>query len=129
MVNMMKFNKRTIGNIGEEMAVKYLIKNKYRILERNFRCKLGEIDIIAKDGVYIVFVEVKMRKNSDFGMPAEAVNFYKQRKIIQVAQYYLMSKGIEYNIRFDIVEILANIEENKTQIKNIRIIKNAFQVC
>lgn len=119
--------KKVIGNFGEEQAVKFLLENKYEILERNFRCKFGEIDVIAKDGEYIVFIEVKTRKNTEYGIPAEAVNYYKQKKIIQVARYYLMNKKYTSGIRFDVVEIIAKIQNDKPVMQSIRVIKNAFQ--
>ena len=71
---------RAIGNLGEDYAVKILKKNKYSILERNFTIRGGEIDIIAKDGEYLVFVEVKMRKTTDFGRPSEFVGLKKQEQ-------------------------------------------------
>jgi putative endonuclease len=91
----------------------------YLILEKNFRCRLGEIDIIAKDKGTIVFVEVKYRKNDKKGSPAEAVNFHKQRVICKVADYYRMIRHMteEDSCRFDIL----SIEE-----KNITHLQNAF---
>ena len=78
---MEKYNK-CIGNFGEDEAIRYLIKNKYKIIERNYSCKLGEIDIIAKDKDVLVFIEVKTRTNDKYGSPSLAVNYYKKRKII-----------------------------------------------
>lgn len=98
-----------VGHSGEDLAVKYLLLNKYRILQRNFRCKLGEIDIVAeKDGV-LTFVEVKTRYNLRTGMPAEAVTFTKQQRIRRIAQYYLQCAGLLNNIpilSFDVIEIV-----------------------
>lgn len=114
----MKINKRTIGSEWEEVACEYLKKANYKILERNFRCRSGEIDIIALDGDYIVFIEVKYRKNNAYGYPRESVNYYKQRHISQVASYYLLIKNAFHkNCRFDVVEIMG---------ENIELIKNAF---
>ncbi|MDK2798385.1 MAG: putative endonuclease [Clostridiales bacterium] len=122
----MKNYKKLVGALGEDIAVKYLLKKNYKILERNFHCKLGEIDIIAKEGAYIVFIEVKTRKNTNFGVPSEAVNYYKQKKIMQIAQYYLMVNKLNVNVRFDVIEIIAELKENKPLLKSIRLIKNAF---
>lgn len=96
------------GNIGENKAVNYLVEKGYEILETNYKTKLGEIDIIAKDGERIVFVEVKARATARFGYPREAVNYYKQKTIQMVASMYLKSKRLLNSyIRFDIIEILA----------------------
>ena len=105
-----------IGKLGEDIATKYLENKGYKILERNFRCRQGEIDIIASEGVSviyekerpekIVFVEVKTRKSVSFGTPAEAVTEAKQKHIKAATQYYLYSKDIkDTEIRFDVIEI------------------------
>ena len=78
-------NRRQIGTKEEALAAAFLEKQGYQILERNFRCRLGEIDLIARDGSTLVFVEVKYRKNADFGTPAEAVNRKKQLTICETA--------------------------------------------
>lgn len=104
--------------MGEDIACKYLQKVNYIILERNFRCRSGEIDIIALDKDYIVFIEVKYRKNNAYGYPREAVNYYKQRNISKVASYYLLiHNAFHKNCRFDVVEIIG---------ENIELIQNAF---
>ena len=103
-----KQENRVKGNIGENKAVNYLTDKGYEILETNYKNKLGEIDIIAKDGERIVFVEVKARATAKYGYPREAVNEYKQRKIRMVAESYLKSKRLLNSyIRFDVIEILA----------------------
>lgn len=114
----MKKNNCILGQEAENIAYNYLQDMGYTMLERNFRCKLGEIDIIALNDGYIVFIEVKYRHNSKCGYPREAVNYYKQRNITKVATYYLVKKGA-YNksCRFDVVEITGD---------NIELIKNAF---
>ncbi|TCT16986.1 putative endonuclease [Natranaerovirga pectinivora] len=112
-------NNRKIGKEYEDKARRFLESLNYKILETNFRCKIGEIDIIGQDNDYLVFVEVKYRKNDKKGDPSEAVNYYKQRTINKVANYYLMKKGYGYHTasRFDVVVILD---------EDIRVIKNAF---
>lgn len=103
-----KQENRVKGDIGENKAVKYLTDKGYEILETNYKNKLGEIDIIAKDNTRIVFVEVKARATAKYGYPREAVNEYKQRKIRMVAESYLKSKRLLNSyIRFDVIEILA----------------------
>ncbi|SEP89694.1 putative endonuclease [Lachnospiraceae bacterium RM5] len=108
-------NKRRIGEGYEKFAGKYLISLGYEIIEYNFKCKSGEIDIIARDGNYLVFVEVKYRKSENYGMPIEAVDFRKQNKIRGVANYYLLKTGYNKAVRFDIIGILG---EKITHIKN-----------
>ena len=120
---MEKYNK-TIGNYGEEEATKFLIKNKYKIIERNYSCKFGEIDIIAKDKNILVFVEVKSRTNDRYGTPATAINYYKKKNIIKTAQMYIQKNKLQNEFcRFDVVEVLLENADN-----NIRLIKNAFMV-
>ena len=112
-------NKRQVGTQYESMAVQYLTEAGYHILERNFRCRTGEIDIIAKDGAYLVFVEVKYRASAACGSALEAVDYRKQQSILRVAQYYMVSHGYgtQINCRFDVVAI---------QGTDIMLIQNAF---
>lgn len=102
-------NTRVVGRRGEDVAAKYLAKEKYKILDRNFACHFGEIDIVALDGDTVVFVEVKARKNDSFGLPREAVNTHKQKTIVQCAKYWLYNKRrTGAAVRFDVVEILGD---------------------
>lgn len=100
------YSNKEIGNFGEDVATNFLKEKGYKILEKNFSCKQGEIDIIAKDKKEIVFVEVKTRTNTNYGYPAEAVNVAKQKHIYNSAKYYIHINNL-YNefIRFDIIEI------------------------
>lgn len=100
-------NKRAIGSAMEEKAADFLKKEGYHILKRNYRCKVGEIDLIVTDGRYLIFVEVKFRKNTALGTPQEAVTCYKQRKISKTAAWYLTENGLDVYTpcRFDIVAI------------------------
>ncbi|MCR1898126.1 YraN family protein [Irregularibacter muris] len=112
-----------VGIIGEKEARKFLSKKGYKIIEQNFRCKLGEIDIIAKQEDTIVFVEVKTRKNNLFGTPAQAVNKSKQMKIIKTALYYLkIHNEFSKNIRFDVIEVWFS----NGIVQDVNIIPNAF---
>jgi len=114
----------SIGNIGEEIASKYLEKKGYKIRERNYRTFLGEIDIISEHKGIIIFVEVKTRTSNSYGYPEEAININKQKKIIKNATYYLTKFNLwKINSRFDVISI--NLDNNKT-VKNIKHIKNAF---
>ena len=101
---------RKLGLYGEDLACKYLQAKGYVILERNFRCRrFGEIDIVASKAGVLSFIEVKTRRSSRYGKPAEAVTLAKQRKIYRVAQYYLQMRGLASRIpvlSFDVVEII-----------------------
>lgn len=103
-------NKRNVGSIKELLAADYLKDNNLSILEMNYRNRLGEIDIIAKDDNTLVFVEVKYRKTASFGLPEEAVNYHKARTICKVADYYRVAKKINPTMqcRFDVVAICGN---------------------
>lgn len=104
---MEKQNKKAVGKAYEALATAYLINKGYEIVVNNYRCKMGEIDIIAKDQETLVFVEVKYRKTTTFGSPGEAVNYPKRQKIIGVARWYLRQHyQTEVNCRFDVIEIL-----------------------
>ena len=111
--------KRDFGNTGENLATEYLEKQGYTILERNFYCKQGEIDIIAKDKNEIVFIEVKSRSNKLFGIPSEAVTKQKIKHLFRTDRYFLYkNKMINEYIRFDVVEIL--IKSGKFNINHIK---------
>ena len=115
-------NSRVIGNAAEDAAAEWIKKNKgYIVLERNYSCAAGEIDIIAKDKDTTVFIEVKYRKNTKKGYPSEAVTETKQKRIIRTAMAYVSEKNTE-NIRFDVAEIVE-----KDGRKYIRYIENAFE--
>lgn len=97
----------SLGQEGEEVAAKYLLTHGFEILTRNYRTRLGEIDIIAKEKKTIVFVEVKTRTRIDFGYPAEFVTRSKQQKLIKAAVYYLHTCGADNaSARFDVLEVL-----------------------
>ncbi|HHU17795.1 MAG: YraN family protein [Anaerovoracaceae bacterium] len=97
----------SIGSYGEDLAERFLINKGYKILERNFRCRLGEIDIIAMDGTVLVFIEVKTRRNQKFGLPCEAITSEKFRHLKKAATYYAMVSSMEtYDMRIDVIEIL-----------------------
>ena len=111
-----------LGKKGEDIACKFLEKNGYQIMERNYRNRAGEIDIIARDKDDIVFVEIKTKISKDFAQPELSVNPSKQRKIVKTALTYLMGKGInKTGCRFDVIGITGEKEQRK-----IELIKNAF---
>ncbi|MGB9715059.1 MAG: YraN family protein [Thermodesulfovibrionales bacterium] len=115
---------KNLGIEGENIAVKFLEKNGYRIIKRNHKTHIGEIDIIAQDGDTIVFVEVKTRGNDSFGRPFEAVNKRKREKLKNLALQYLKKQGKEIPLRFDVLSIFSS---NKGE-KEIEHIKDAFEV-
>ncbi len=97
---------KVTGRKGEELAVRFLTKAGYRIVERNYRCMFGEVDIVALDGRTIVFVEVKSRRTENFGDPQLAVGKDKQEKISRIALNYLQEKRMtSRNARFDVVAV------------------------
>ena len=114
-------NKIEVGRFGEEKAVSYLESLNYKIITRNFLCKQGEIDVIAKDGNEIVFCEVKTRNSLEFGKPVEAVNVFKKRHMWNAAKYYLHKNNLQNSfIRFDVIEVyLKNGKVLTNQIRNI----------
>ena len=100
--------KNTYGKRSEIIASDFLKKKGYKIIELNYKNKIGEIDIIAQDGEYLVFVEVKARFTQGFGNPLEAINLKKQQKIRNVASIYLMQKKkLEKHVRFDAISIIG----------------------
>ena len=100
------FGKLLLGKEGERLAELYLHKKGYRLVARNYRCKAGELDLIVLDRRVVVFVEVKTRTGHGFGSPLEAVEFRKQRKMIQAAQFFLAEKGLQQrDARFDVVGV------------------------
>ena len=117
----MKNEKKRIGKIGEDIASKYLENRGYSIIERNFSCKNGEIDIIAFDNETneIVFIEVKTRTNINYGYPIEAVTKIKQKHIVSASKFFIYSHNLnKFNIRFDIIEILKKDKFYIRQTKN-----------
>ncbi|MCH8034014.1 MAG: YraN family protein [Bacteroidetes bacterium] len=116
----MWLNKKELGEKGEQLAVDFLIKNDFEIIERNYRYGYGEIDIIAKDlsdGI-TAFIEVKTRQNLDFGEPEYAITKNKQRQIKKMAELYLYDKQIEeLDCRFDVIAVLLK-DINNPSIKH-----------
>ena len=114
----MAYNKRKTGALYEQIAGAYLEKKGYEILEYNYRCKQGEVDIIAKDGEYLVFCEVKFRSGTGNGYPFEAVNYRRQQTLSRCALFYIVEKGLTYlSCRFDVISILG---------EEITLFQNAF---
>ena len=116
---------KKLGNTGENLAATFLENHGYKILEKNFRIRAAEIDIIAQKDNTVIFVEVKTRSNIRKGTPAEAVNLRKQKKIIEAASVFLQDeKYFDCACRFDVIEILSAGKDFK-----INHIENAFEVA
>jgi len=109
---------------GQYEAEKFLLNKGYKILEQNYRIKTGEIDLIAQDGEFIVFIEVKFRSSLSHGLPREAVGSTKQQKIIRTATHYISKRSLDsQDFRFDVVEVL--LQNERVLINHI---ENAFGV-
>ena len=119
------FSAKQKGDVGEEYTVRYLKKNGYRILERNFRLKCGEIDIIAQKGEYIIFTEVKTRAANFLARPYEAVDRRKIAKIFKTAAIYIAQNQLDAYFRFDVSEVFTDLNSGK--VTGINYIENAFE--
>ncbi len=116
--------RKKVGTDGEEIAVNFLRRRGLQIIEQNFSCRLGEIDIIALDNNTICFVEVKTRKSLQFGFGFEAVLARKQNKIMKTALLYLKSKGLsDHDFRFDVISILLSVPD----APQVEYLENAFE--
>ena len=121
---MEKYNK-VVGNLGEQTAKNYLIKNGYKILTTNYSCRFGEIDIIAMDKECLVFIEVKTRASGKYGHPENAVNYWKKKHLELTARNYMDYKRMgNYIARFDVVEVFAKYADNNFIVERINLIKN-----
>lgn len=123
----MPSDKKILGAFGEDAAEQYLRRHGYKIIGRNFSCRFGEIDIIAQKGKYLAFVEVKLRKNADFGAAKEFVTPAKQRRVIAAAEYWLLRNPTKHQLRFDVVEVYApqGLQTAKPEINHI---EDAYQL-
>ena len=117
---------RLLGDWGEEAVCAWLKRHRYKVLARNFRCRLGEIDIIAANRDYIAFVEVKLRRDADFARALEAVTPAKQRRILMTAELYLQKYPTELQPRFDVAEVYAP-EGMTTSRPEINYLEDAFE--
>lgn len=116
MLENIKSKNKIKGNFGEDVVNQYLSKNGYEVLERNFQCNFGEIDIIFRDKNEIVFSEIKTRNGVKYGYPAESVTYLKKKHIYNTAKYFLYKNGLLNKfVRFDVIEVYLN---NKKPIIN-----------
>jgi putative endonuclease len=121
----MKSDNKKTGKIGEDIAIDFLKKKGYKIIERNYKCVFGEVDIVARNKDDIVFVEVKSRRSEYFGDPTDAVDFNKQKKISKIALNYLNEKRVDnHDARFDVIAIKLSPSGN-----TVELIENAFDLA
>ncbi|MCX7805976.1 MAG: YraN family protein [Planctomycetota bacterium] len=118
--------RQKIGAEGEEIAARELERLGYRIVERNFRCRAGELDIVAEDGGATVFVEVKARRTESKGAPAESVHTRKRARMARAAMWYIRARRLPGNARyrFDVVSVLMHPEG----APDVKVLKNAFRL-
>ncbi len=113
------FDRQDLGRKAEEYAACYLLNKGYQILQRNFECRLGEIDIVAQEGEQIVFIEVRCRRSAKFGHPLETITLQKQRRLRNIAQFYLMVKNKDVPARFDVVSVLLPAQGQHKVLEHI----------
>jgi len=121
----MNMNRQEVGKLGEKLALKFLKKKGYHIRQTNFRCRTGEIDVIAKQKDYLVFVEVRTKSNLDFGTPEESITQHKKEKLITSALSYINShQNLPSLWRIDVVAVEI---DQKGKAKRIELIENAVK--
>jgi len=115
-------NKKPLGNFGQILAKKFLIKKGYNIIKENYTIQRGEIDIIAKIGQEVVFIEVKTRTSYQFGNPEDAVTYHQQKAIVRTIRAFLLNRHNYHNMlpRFDIISIVINRYTKKAKIKHFK---------
>lgn len=120
----MRVKNKQVGDLGERLAAKFLRRSGYRVLTRKYRCKFGEIDIVARDKDMLVFVEVRSKSDSEYGLPYETVGYTKRRRLERVAAEFLRRFNLfDYDCRFDCVSVLF---DDNFKPKQIELIKDAF---
>ncbi len=118
----MSTRRQRLGAFGEDVAVRRLQELGYRIVERNYRCAVGEIDIVALDGDVLAFVEVRTRRGDRMGTPEESVGPRKRRKMIEVAQTYVAERGYQGEWRLDVVAVALDAQGH---LERCEVIANA----
>ena len=117
---------KLLGAWGEALAADYLRKKRWRILAANYSCRLGEIDLIAQNRKYLIFVEVKLRRSADFARAREFVDYHKRRRLRAAAELYLVNHPTKLQPRFDVIEIYAP-DGLQTSRPDINHLEDAFQ--
>lgn len=117
--------RKRLGDAGEQVAAEYLLERGYTILARNWRCRGGELDLVALDGSVLVFVEVRSRSTRTYGTAEESVDWRKQRQVRRVASFYLTGAEVYYrDLRFDVITVY--FERASYRIRDLHHIKHAF---
>ena len=116
---------RLLGRWGESKVAEWLRKNGYKVIGAGYRCRFGEIDLIATKGKFVCFTEVKMRRNAEFALAREFVDRHKQERLRTTAQHYLCEHSLELQPRFDVAEVYAP-QGISTKDPQINYIENAF---
>lgn len=108
----MSFHNLSVGKLGEEIASNFIHKKGYQIIEKNYYCRWGEIDLIAKENNKIHFIEIKTRIGIDKGQPYESINKHKIRKLMRTIQFYLLNREIKsYKLSLDVISIILNSQK------------------
>jgi putative endonuclease len=116
----MALKRKEVGALGEKLAADYLKKRRYKIIEKNFRCRKGEIDIIAKQGECLVFVEVRTKKSSGFGIPEESITPFKSKRLITLANIYLQNcSGLPKSWRIDVIAVELKPDNKLSRVEHI----------
>lgn len=111
---------KQIGSLGENIALNYLKKHNYIILDQNWHSRFGEIDIIAKKNNKIFFIEVKARTSDAYGQPQESVNYFKQRKLVKTAYCYLNNYYQDNDFQIDVIALNLNLSTRKAKLKHFQ---------
>jgi len=120
MTENMPSKRKEVGAIGEKLAADFLKKHSYKIIQRNFRCRGGEIDIIAQHNDCMVFVEVRTKRGSGFGTPEESVSFFKREKLVSLADTYLQScNNLPPNWRIDVIAVELTSDNRVSRLEHI----------
>lgn len=120
----MRVKNKEVGDLGERLAAKFLRRSGYSILTRKYRCKFGEIDIVARDKDTLVFVEVRSKSDPEYGLPYETIDHTKRRHLERAAAEFLKRFNLfDYDCRFDCVSVLF---DGNFKLKHIEVIKDAF---
>ena len=121
----MSYRRKAIGRLGEQIAESYLKTSGYRIIERNYRCPVGEIDLIAEEKGILAFVEVRTLSSRNWGLPQMSINFSKRQKIVKTSLYYLSQTNMwDRSCRFDIVDVILQTE---TEEQHVELLRGAFE--
>lgn len=119
-------SRKALGSKGEKLAVKFLKRKGYKIIQHNYRCRLGEIDIVAEYDGAVIFVEVRTKRTEEFGIPQSSITAAKRSQVSKAALYYIMEKKLlGRSCRFDVIAITFSTDSHKPQIEHI---ENAFEL-